>query len=280
MGHTSLILGTVFSQLAIGTFITGYVIDQWLKKANEKNAFITTCVSFVAGCIGLAAIITHLGVPMHAFNAFLNIGSSWLSRETLFSAIFMLLLFVYLLIQKGIIAKESKSALKGLGCVTAICGLCLAFVTAMIYMIPGVPAWNTAATPVSFMLSAFLTGIPLGVYLSGYDEAKMPALLTGLIALCALFVALIHVTSLQAGASAQAASGYLMSSNSMFAFRMVLLALAAACGLYFGIRGTKQNSEGTETKTQGGTIFLLLFLVLIVAEFLGRYLFFGTIVRL
>lgn len=280
MGHASLIIGTIFSQLAIGTFITGYVIHRWLNRAEEKKAFTTTLVSFVAGCIGLVAIITHLGVPLHAFNAFLNIGSSWLSRETLFSAIFMLLLFVYLLIQKGIIAKESKGALKGLGAVIAVCGLILAFVTAMIYMVPGVPAWNTAATPISFMLSAFLMGIPLGVYLSGYDEAKMPALLTGLIALCALFIAVVNVTSLQAGSTAQSASGYLMSGSGMFVFRLILLAAAVLCGLYFGLKGTKQNSGDTEVKTQGTTIFLLLFAVLAVAEFLGRYLFFGTIVRM
>ena len=280
MGNTSLILGTILSQLAIGTFITVYVIDQWLKKADEKKAFTATLVSFAAGCAGLVAIITHLGVPLHAFNAFFNLGTSWLSRETLFSALFMLLLFVYLLIQKGIIAKDSKSILKGLGALTAVCGLGLAFVTAMIYMIPGVPAWNTAATPVSFILSAFLMGIPLGVYLSGYDEAKIPALVTGLIALCALLVAVINVTSLQAGSDAQSASGYLMSTNGMFAFRLVLLALAVICGLYFGLKGTKQSGEGTEAKTQGATVFLLLFAVLAVAEFLGRYLFFGTIVRL
>ena len=279
MGNTSLMLGTILSQLAVGTFITGYVIDQMLHKAEEKKAFTTSLVAFVAGCLGLIAIITHLGVPAHAFNAFSNLGTSWLSRETLCYALFMALLFVYLLIQKEIVIKGKKSALKGLGLVTAVLGLLLAFVTAMIYMIPGVPAWNSASTPVSFVLSAFLMGIPLGVYLSGCEEGRMPALLTGMFALCALFVTISHATALQGGNTAQAASGYLMTSSGMYLLRIVLLIAAAAFGLYAGLKGTKKE-EGASGTAGGATVFLLLFCVLAVSEVLGRYLFFGTIVRM
>ena len=272
MGDMSLLLGTILSQLAVGTFITAFVIDKVLGKADEKKAPLATIVSFIA-------VFTHLGVPFSAMNALRNLGSSWLSREAVFFCLFMLLVLIYLLAQKGIIMKGNDGALKGIGCLACVAGIILTLVVPMIYMLPGVPAWNTAATPVSFVLSACLMGIPLGVYLTGCDGAKTPALLTGLLALCALLVAIVNVTSLQAGNEAQSASGYLMSGSGMFVFRLVLLAAGVLGGLYFGLKGAKK--EGSDAQgAPGATIFLLLFCVLAAAEFIGRYLFFGTIVRM
>ena len=279
MGNMSLILGTILSQLAVGTFITGYVVDQILHKAEEKKAATTSLAAFIIGFIGVIAVFTHLGVPTHAFNALLNLGTSWLSRESLCYGLFMALLFIYVIIQKGII-KDKQSVLKGLGGLTAILGILLAFVTAMIYMVPGVPAWNSASTPVSFMLSALMMGVPLGVYLSDYREGRIPALITGMAALCAMFVTISHVTSLQAGNAAQSASGYLMSGSGMFLLRLALLAVAVVCGLYYGMKGSRQTGEGAEVKSAGASVFLLLFAVLVVAEFIGRMLFFSTIVRM
>ena len=125
-----------------------------------------------------------------------------------------------------------------------------------------------------------MMGVPLGVYLSDYREGRIPALITGMAALCAMFVTISHVTSLQAGNAAQSASGYLMSGSGMFLLRLALLAVAVVCGLYYGMKGSRQTGEGAEVKSAGASVFLLLFAVLVVAEFIGRMLFFSTIVRM
>ena len=50
MGNTSLIIGTIFSQLAVGTFITAFIIDKVMGKAGEKGDKTAALVSFIIGC--------------------------------------------------------------------------------------------------------------------------------------------------------------------------------------------------------------------------------------
>ncbi|MBR4423721.1 MAG: dimethyl sulfoxide reductase anchor subunit, partial [Mailhella sp.] len=155
MEHASLMYGTLLSQLAVGTFIAGYALTRG-KEAENARLRPAILAALIAGALGVLVFFTHLGVPTHAYNAIRNLGSSWLSREALLYPAFMLLLVLCLLTRDG----------KVLRALTALCGLALVLTTAMIYTLPGVPAWNSAATPLSFLLAAFLMGIPLAALLT------------------------------------------------------------------------------------------------------------------
>ena len=266
MEHASLMYGTLLSQLAVGTFVAGYA----LTRSGEERARLRPAIlaAFAAGVVGVLVFFTHLGVPTHAFNAIRNVGSSWLSREALLYPAFMLLLILCLL--KGG---------KVLGALTALCGLALALTTAMIYTLPGVPAWDTAATPISFLLAAFLMGIPLAALLTKRG-GRTCALVLAAAALLALVVTLTQTSTLRGGETAAAASASLLTAAPAFRIRLGLLAVAAIASLVFALRGAKAADAATDGKPAATPVFLLLFCLLAVSEILGRALFFGTIVRM
>lgn len=269
MGDISLILGTVLSQLSIGTFIAAFVVVGLLGKADASVAFRTHLVSFVAGVVGLGAMILHLGHPLLAFNAFFNLGRSWLSREVLFYGGYLALSFVFLICLK----LNKENLLKPLGLLSALCGVCAVFVTSMIYTIPGVPAWNSANTPVSFALTAVMLGVSLAFCLSGDQERSAGgAKLVAAAAVVALAVTVVYVTALLGGSDAAAGSAYLMTQNALFWVRLALLAVVG-CGA--GFLGVKAKGGAVSVTMFGG-----LFVLLAVSEFIGRFLFFSTIVRL
>ena len=266
MEQWSLLCGTLLSQLAVGVFVAGYALT--LGEEGRMRFRLTTLAALVAGGAGLYFLFTHLGAPADAWNAFRNFGTSWLAREALLYAAFMLLLVICMFQGSG----------KLLGGLTALCGLGLALATAMVYTLPGVPAWNSAATPISFLLAAFLLGIPLAAILAGAGQGvRACALLVGAAALAALLVTLTQTTALQAGEPAAAASGWLLAGSPAFRLRLVLLAVAALAAFAFGLRGEHEEDGG---KAAGVAVFLLLFCLLAASETLGRELFFSTIVRM
>lgn len=263
MEHASLMYGTLLSQLAVGTFVAGYA----LTRSEEHPRFrLVTLVALIAGVVGVGVFFTHLGAPANAFNAIRNVGTSWLAREALLYPAFLLLLVLCLLTKDG-------KLLRGL---TALCGLALVLTTAMIYILPGVPAWNSAATPLSFILAAFLMGIPLAALLLK-QGGRTCALVLGAAALLALVVTLTQTMVPQGAEPAAAASASLLAAAPAFRIRIGLLVIAAIAAIVFALRGAKDATGG---KPAAVPVFLLLFCLLAVSEILGRALFFGTIVRM
>lgn len=270
MGDLSLILGTVLSQIAIGTFITSFVATHLLKKADPKDAFKAIVTAFVVGVLGIGAMILHLGHPLHAMHAFFNLGRSWLSREVLFYGGFLGCAFLYILFCK--LSKEGL--LKPIGIIASICGVCAVFVTSMIYTIPSIVAWNSANTPISFALTALMIGIPLGIYISKANElAQEGARLVSAFAFVALATTLVHVTTLAASVPAGAGSAHLLMSNGLFWGRLGLLAVVSLFASVTVVKAKDKTAYSINT-------LVILAAILIVAEFIGRSLFFGTIVRM
>ena len=270
MGDLSLILGTVFSQIAIGTFITTFVVAYLLKKADGQAAFKSILVAFIIGVLGIGTMILHLGHPFLAMNAFFNLGRSWLSREVLFYGGFLGLTFLYLVCNK----LNKENLLKPLGILASICGICAVFVTSMIYTVPSIVAWNSVNTPISFALTALMVGIPLGIYLTKATELVVDgSRLVATFALVAITTTLVHTSTLAASVAAGAGSAHLLLTSPLFWVRLVLL--AAACLISFVAAVKAKDKSACPCNYR-----LVVIILLIAAEFIGRILFFGTIVRM
>jgi formate dehydrogenase iron-sulfur subunit len=78
--HPSLVFFLVLTQLSVGGFTFGAITGQ-------LNRFTATA-SLLAGIIGLAVSVSHLGRPLKAWRAFLGLRTSWLSREIIAFGIF------------------------------------------------------------------------------------------------------------------------------------------------------------------------------------------------
>ena len=270
MGDLSLILGTVLSQVSIGTFITTFVVAHLLKKVDGQIAFKSSLVAFIIGVMGIGTMIMHLGHPLLAMNAFFNLGRSWLSREVLFYGGFLGLTFLYLVCNK----LNKENLLKPLGIVACILGVCAVFVTSMIYTVPSIMAWNSVNTPLSFALTAIMIGIPLGVYLTNATDLVVDASrLIGTFTLVAITTTLVHTSTLTSSVAAGAGTAHLLLTSPLFWMRLILLSLVCLMSIVVTLRYKGKSACPFNYR-------LIAIIMLVAAEFIGRTLFLGTIVRM
>lgn len=98
--------------------------------------------------LGVLAAVSHLGRPTAARLAIANPTTSWLSREIVVGSVFGTTVLAHLLLGPNAALRIAAAAL----------GLLYVYAVSRVYLLRTVPAWNTWATPVSFLLTALLLG--------------------------------------------------------------------------------------------------------------------------
>lgn len=157
MQEMPLLIFTLLEQTAIGALITLLIMQFAGKAKTSKTNAIIGYVIVGLGVIAMLASLLHLGQPGRAFNALRGLGTSWLSREILFFALFVVAAIIYAIlnwVKKDGIAKV-------FGIIAAVLGVLSIIATSLSYMVPGVPAWDNAWTPIQFILTVVVCGIPL-----------------------------------------------------------------------------------------------------------------------
>jgi formate dehydrogenase iron-sulfur subunit len=150
--HWPLVWLTLLSQLAVGVSLTAGTFGDRLVGAGLAGA-------------ALVGALFHLGRPAVAYKALRNLRRSWLSRE-------VLLLSVYAGVAAGAVV------VPGLVPVAAAVGVAGVFASAMLYVVPGRPAWNSPLTIVRF----FATALATGPVLTGHTEVAAVAAVLALVA--------------------------------------------------------------------------------------------------
>ncbi len=129
---------------------------------NPVSVFIISAVGVGLAVAGLLASAFHLGRPMNAWRAFSQWRTSWLSREA--NCAVMTLVFYGIYALYWMILGERLlwfGLLAGLGSIFTV------FTTSMIYaQMRTIPHWNTALTPLIYLLFSFSTGFLLAAGLS------------------------------------------------------------------------------------------------------------------
>ena len=287
----SLIAFTLLTQISVGGFIILSVFNRrYLSKVREEDVKPAKVKALVllTGLALLALIVSflHLGNPINAIYALNNLPSSWLSREILFVSLFVaamvVLTFSYI---RSIGPVWLYNVLSLVAVVSGILGV---FSMSKVYMLETIPVWNSITTPIQFFLSAFLLG-GLVVLLAGvlnpghrkpdlkvpdYTKAIVEALIIMLILLLAsLILWIVNVYLLSGGGLAEEKSLFiLMSENSLFFYlRIVLMAVSILLIIYRLFSRSFLRMK----------IFLaILFILVLMAEVLGRYLFYVSYIRI
>ncbi len=160
----TLLFFTLFAGLAIGATclaVLGELIDftgksERFKEVSKWGAYLAPpCL-----IIGLISSIFHLGAPAAFLTGINNFGSSWLSREALFSITFLVLAIGYAVFW---FVSGRTAVAKGwrliVGILSALFALAMVFSQGMVYaVVSAVPAWNTPVTILFFAVSDFLLG--------------------------------------------------------------------------------------------------------------------------
>ncbi|MFH0976803.1 MAG: DmsC/YnfH family molybdoenzyme membrane anchor subunit [Spirochaetota bacterium] len=153
----SLIVNSLLVQFAVGIFIFLAVYRVILSSSVGSGAAmrITGTGMAIAGPIvvlGMIASFFHLGNPFRAYRIVKNVTSSWLSREVVFTGAFVVLWFIYYLMEINFINNNVLIWL------TAIMGILTVFSMAGIYYSTGKQGWGSMITYSSFFGSIIIFG--------------------------------------------------------------------------------------------------------------------------
>ena len=281
-----LMMFTLLSQLAVGIYLMLTIIRTLLGGKNSKTANQITNfgMTAVGPLMGLALLFSlfHLGTPIGAYRSIGNLGSSWLSREILTAGGFLVLWVVSYYANK----KEKAGVL--LGWVTSIVGLLAIFSMASIYTSSIRPAWSNVHTYIAFFGTTLVLGCAGAVALIGHSvkgqllSTEVMAILKklGYVAVVASIIPLVYLpvflANLNGGGTAAQASGMLLTG--VYLFPLILRWVLSLVGVFMLVNVIYKQSKGARM-LPANSILLAVTLIL-VGEFIGRYVFYASSVSI
>lgn len=273
MGESALLIFSFCMQSAVGMMLFITLAKLLYGDRQFKNvAFMAAGLSVV----GVIASLAHLGQPLSALNSLMNIGSSWLSREVLFSGIFMGIAVLYALVQhfKG----ESQGLNSILRWGGSAVGLIAVFSMAKLYSSASVPVWQGTNTFADFYGTTIAVGALLFLALSLKELQGVDKKIFGFIALAAVViqaaVAVPYAINLGLNGPAAQASAEILRGMSLAVGLKWLLILGGA-GLLIV---TTLHQDGNKGAKPGAGMIYLAGLALVCGQFIGRYVFYAAMV--
>jgi DMSO reductase anchor subunit/ferredoxin len=252
--HWPLIVMTVLTQLSVGAFTA--IWSMQLAGAGRYRGAVLPAL--VAALMALSASTFHLGRPIHAVRALKMWRHSWLSREVLLFTIFAVAATTY---SASALFANSLATLPGAA--TVLFGVAGVFASARLYLVPGRPAWNSSLTVFEFFSTAAILGFAAGRVMMGHGSACLTGLLLAAAATTAVSVAKMARRALSSRYELYA-SWQLLST--VLLNRLLLRGVLLFGGILFAACG------------QSAWARLAGLLLILAGEFLGRYLFFVSVV--
>lgn len=292
---------TILMQLAVGAFVVLWLIRciagarrnaGEIDRIMHNPLLVTAFTTFVA----MGGAHFHLSKPFHSFLAVLNFKSSWLSREIVFSVLFFLATTSVLYLTH--FQSHRRVLITGLGWLAILLGGILIYCMARIYLIPTQAAWNSTTVIFSFFTTALMLGglaiaslmvldlkfaeikktddVDLRSDVIRYSYGVLTALTVALVAL-SLFLTWTQIRLLARGDLIARTSLSLLVDLYMplFLLRLAFLVYAPASLTYAVVVMYRLNSPPQKLMLP---VYLACLLIL-VAEIIGRFLFYATHIR-
>jgi len=298
----ALIIFTILSQMAVGAFLVLGVIHTYARrKAGDEAADRLSDRALLAiGPVLILAMIAslfHLGSPLVAPRAVINLGSSWLSREVFFGVLFVIVGGLFALLQWRKIGSFGLRTV--VAWIAALIGLVFISSMTMVYMIPTQPAWNTWLTPVAFFSTTALLGLfTIGAsfvfnynYLKERDPecaeeqcALMHSSLRGIAIASILFLGVqlvtipIYLVSLANMGPAAVETARMLTEDYVILLALQLSLLFLGAGVFALFLYRYASSTGRERII--GRLAYGAFLFVLVGAVIGRYLFYASHVKI
>lgn len=294
---------TILMQLGTGTLLILWLI----RAANLKSISVQSMdqilrrpviVIFFTFLVAVIASHFHLSNPLASFLAVLNVKNSWLSREIVFN-ILTFFACAALIDQLNKPEHVNQRLKNSLGWAVILFGSASIYCMSRIYLLPTQPPWNHSITALMFLGSALLLGITSAAALLimdaifiqehelGLAEARAALLkrnfgwMTWLITGSTILVIALNLAQnlifAQLGGLARLSLDLLLGLyQSLLGVRFLFLLAGMATFILVTFWMVKKNKALPELTVP---VYLACFMVL-VAEILGRFLFYATHVRL
>jgi DMSO reductase iron-sulfur subunit len=252
--HWPLIVMTVLTQLSVGTFTA-----IWRMQRTDANMHTrAVLLALGAALLALSASTMHLGRPIHAARALKMWRRSWLSREVLLFTIFAAAATAY-----SVSSLLANSFATATGAATVLFGIAGVSASARLYLVPGRPAWNSPLTVSEFFATAatlaFAAGNVIAVRGSVYMTGMLVAAAATLVVLAGKLAWLALSSRYELYTSWQLLSSILLN-------KLILRVAMLIAGALFAASGESIWAH------LAGLLFIL------AGEFIGRYIFFVSVV--
>jgi len=253
--HWPLVVMTVLTQLSVGGFIAIWLSEMLHARAHRSAAVVALMIALSA----LLSSTLHLGRPIHAIRALKMWRRSWLSREVL-----MFTLFTGFATAYSLELWMSAAAATVLGGLTVLFGIGGVGASARLYLVPGRPGWNSPFTILEFLGTTALLGATVAEICDG-----AAAVTSGRV----LIYAALAVVATSSFKMAWCALSHEHELNSMWQLLTTVLAKQLCVRFILLSIGFLLLSAAEQ---QWAHIFGTLLVV--AGEFVGRYLFFVSVV--
>ncbi len=292
---------TILMQMSVGVLFVLWVIrllasSRFRPGDIEQIVQIPILVVFFTAAVAMVASHFHLSRPLLSFLAILNFKSSWLSREIVFSILFILMLSVLLYLTY--FRKKSRTLITVLGFLAIFTGGVTVYCMARIYLLPTQVAWNSISVIVAFYTTTLLLGaialaclmvldlkfveiqkigdVDLRVDLIQYSLGGLTILI---MALAFISVAIINIQMYLLSQSGLIARTSLMLLLELyFPFLVIRQVLLVGAALLLGYAVFRMYQLKLKPQTILLPIYLSCLLIL-VGEIFGRFLFYATHIR-
>jgi anaerobic dimethyl sulfoxide reductase subunit C (anchor subunit) len=292
---------TILTQLASGALFVLWVIrtlsiPQYGRQEVDRIMRIPVFIILVTILGGITGAHFHLSRPFLSFLALANFRTSWLSRELVFNLFFIFSEGCLCILYWS--SFGNKKYITFLGWVAIFFGFATDFCMSRIYMLPSQPAWNSPFTIISFVQTTFLLGVMavpvLLIMDSIFSKSRLQdnqvirartirasfdalAVIAFLLVITIVVVNLFQISNLRYGnESARTAMKLLVVLyQPLFIIRIVFLFVGV---LWLGITVFLWNSRMREPERLMTPVFIACLMVM-VAEILGRFLFYAVHVR-
>lgn len=271
MHELPLVIFTVFSQIAVGAMFTLWIIDLKGGVSNNKVGQGLAISIFAIALVAILSSIFHLGQPFQAYKALVHVQTSWLTREIWLFSLMLLTMIGYIFTWSE--GKENKRRIAG--AISSLFGLIAVMASAMIYVLPAMPAWNNFSPIFFFVMTGVLLGpLYVSVVLYFFDKKSINIWkIAPLMALVYAMSSFFYITVLLSGTGTLESTANNIMTHPMFVYRGVfswVIPVVVLLPFFF-------------FKVKRKPAFLLVAIVFILAfagEIIGREIFYNTIVEL
>lgn len=291
---------TILIQMSVGMLLVLWIlrtyysrkVDRALVERIVRDPLLVIITTIFLGMVGAHF---HLSRPFLSFLAIRNFGTSWLSREIVFTLLFFLSTLA--LFSSEWFKKGSSVLNTILGWVAVTLGIVTVYCMGRIYLLPTQAAWDAPTTIPSFYGSMLLLGVmaqavvlimDLRFMQVRNDDAMVEwvfivndairrlAVAAEIIFFPVLFINLFHLYLMRTGPPL-AQTSYELLIDVYFPLLIVRFLLLGGVG-YLSIPVARMRSSGKNAGDLFTPIYFACLLV-IVAEVLGRFLFYASHIR-
>ena len=293
---------TILMQLAVGALLVLWIL-RWLGgyrfSLKEVNRILRNPLLIISFTVVVAMIASHLHLsrPLYSFHAIRNFRTSWLSREIVFTVMFFLAVGTLLFFSR--LRQEQHRLITQLGWLASAFGLTVVYCMAKIYLLPTQLAWNSPIVIASFYVTTLLLGtmtiaclLILDLKFAEIQKAdglelhiRVARFALSRLSFAAFFLVAVDiaVTFFQLGQFAQGDVTLQTSLRLLFELYMPLfvtrLLLLAGAPLWMGYAVYRTHRLMSPPQELLPPVYFSCLLIL-VAEIMGRFLFYATHIRL